>query len=355
MKSKPTHEVVESAEATEFKILLPKDVAKAAQNMTEAEVLYCVNRYYQYQDDRKRSDMQFGQAEKADQPNAIFAWAMETDRRCETAMKKALDVYSDFHPVGRWMKGLVGIGPVIAAGMIGYLDITKAPTAGHFWSYAGLNPNVKWLGKVKAEALVKEVADEIGGRGDRVNFESLLAAAAAKCNRNAENIRAMLVHIANPNENPDLPDSKIYTISNLKKALSMTPWNPALKVLCWKAGESFVKRSGHRHCLYGHLYLAKKEYYLQRNQNGDYADRADALLPLFDKATESYKALAAGKLPQGHVHAMAKRFAVKIFLSHVHQVMYEYHYRKPAPAPFPIAHLGHVDMIHIPNKPDFLS
>ena len=38
----------------------------------------------------------------------------------------------------------LGVGPVITAGLLAHLDIERAPSAGHFWSFAGLNPNMKW-------------------------------------------------------------------------------------------------------------------------------------------------------------------------------------------------------------------
>jgi hypothetical protein len=42
---------------------------------------------------------------------------------------------------------------------------------------------------------------------------------------------------------------------------------------------------------------------------------------------------------------MARRWAVKIFLSHVHQVMYYDHFKEAPPRPFAIEHLGHAHMI----------
>jgi len=44
---------------------------------------------------------------------------------------------------------ITGIGPVITAGLLAHLDITQAPTAGHFWRFAGLDPTCKWEKKTK--------------------------------------------------------------------------------------------------------------------------------------------------------------------------------------------------------------
>jgi len=39
---------------------------------------------------------------------------------------------------------IVGIGPVISSGLLANIDITRAPTAGHIWRFAGLDPTCKW-------------------------------------------------------------------------------------------------------------------------------------------------------------------------------------------------------------------
>ena len=51
-------------------------------------------------------------------------------------------------------------------------------------------------------------------------------------------------------------------------------WSSSLKRLAWLIGQSFVKTSSHEECFYGHLYKQKKEYYMRKNEAGDYAERA---------------------------------------------------------------------------------
>lgn len=121
------------------------------------------------------------------------------------------------------------------------------------------------------------------------------------------------------------------------------PWNASLKTLCWKLGESFVKFSNHEDCRYGHLYKARKEIEISKNEEGLFAAQAAAMLERksFRKETEAYKHYIQGRLPPAHVHARARRWAVKIFLSHLHMEWYRLEFGKPAPAPYPIAILGH--------------
>jgi hypothetical protein len=213
------------------------------------------------------------------EPHTLLAWFADQNELLENQIKRTLDAYSDGHPVGEWMKSIYGIGPVIAAGLLAHIDIEKAPTVGHIWRYAGLDPTSKWESGKKR------------------------------------------------------------------------PWNGSLKTLCWKTGQSFMKFSGNDECVYGHVYRERKVYEVARNDAGLNAERSAQILESkkFDKKTDAYKAYITGKLPPAHVDAQARRYAVKLFLSHLHLVWYWVKFKKVVPKPFPIAHLGHVHFIPPPN------
>jgi hypothetical protein len=131
------------------------------------------------------------------------------------------------------------------------------------------------------------------------------------------------------------------------------PWNARLKVLCWKIGESFVKVKGRDNDIYGHVYTERREYEDKRNETGELADQAEAKLERFNigKKTEAYGHYSNGRLPPGHLHARAKRYAVKLFLSHWHHVAHIQHFRVEPPKPYIIEHGGHTDFIAPPNWP----
>jgi hypothetical protein len=69
---------------------------------------------------------------------------MSQETTLENQIKRALDAYSGADAVGQWARSITGIGPVIAAGLLANIDISKAPTVGHIWRFAGLDPTVKW-------------------------------------------------------------------------------------------------------------------------------------------------------------------------------------------------------------------
>ncbi len=129
------------------------------------------------------------------------------------------------------------------------------------------------------------------------------------------------------------------------------PWNASLKVLCWKVGCSFVKVSGYDDAFYGQLYQQRKQYEVDRNESGQNAEAAKEKLETtkIGKTTDAYKAYIIGKLPPAHVDARARRWVVKIFLAHFFEAWYEKHHEKPAPLPYPEAHLQHVHIIRAPK------
>ena len=276
---------------------LSRDLREAAKNLSPDEARFLVDAYYTMQENRKRSDNQVRALGESAEPHSILIWLADNSRLLENQIKAALDHYSNAQEVGVWARSIKGIGPVITAGLLAHIDITRAPTAGHIWRYAGLDPTMKWeKGKKR-------------------------------------------------------------------------PWNASLKTLCWKIGESFVKVSGDEEAFYAQLYVKRKEAEIAKNEAGDFAEQASAKLERFKigKTTEAFKWYSGEwtrlkkfnealkkddpeqalrpMLPPGHIHARAKRYAVKLFLSHLQEKMYEAHYGKAPPLPYPIAILGHAHKI----------
>jgi hypothetical protein len=126
------------------------------------------------------------------------------------------------------------------------------------------------------------------------------------------------------------------------------PWNGSLKTLCWKIGESFVKVSNKDDDIYGKFYKQRREFEHANNERLAYKELADTMIARNPrhKQAETYR---AGKLPDSHIYSRAKRYAVKLFLAHLHEVWYKHHFGKEPPLPYAISHLGHAHKINPPT------
>ena len=72
-------------------------------------------------------------------------------------IKRVIKAAGTVNPMTAWLMENYGVGELTAVGMYVMLDITKAPYAGNFISYAGYNNNNNpWLGVEKGTKLAKE-------------------------------------------------------------------------------------------------------------------------------------------------------------------------------------------------------
>lgn len=265
---------------------LSRDLRNAAKTLGVREARYFVNIYYDMQDMRIGTGNQQRKLLESAEPSECMTWFNNNLQSLENQIKGVLDKWSAAQPMGEWARSIMGIGPVISAGLIANIDITKAPTVGHIWRYAGLDPTRKWE------------------KGQK------------------------------------------------------RPWNASLKRLCWLTGESFVKVSGKDKDIYGKFYKERKVYEEDRNLRGYNAAEAARRIAEDDRKPASRRMeaglrdiLATGKLPQIAMNERAKRWAVKLFLSHWHDAAYRLHYNAAPPLPYPIQHLGHVHYVPGPGAP----
>ena len=344
---------------------LSKDLKAQAGDLTRYQARYLVDTYYEIQDFRIRAAGQLRSAtEEHPEPNMLLTWVTDQMSTLEKEIVKALQIYAESHEAGRWALSVCGIGPVIAAGLLAHIDVTRASTAGDVWRYAGLDPTLEWLGKDKSRVLVNEIL----GTSKKITDEQI-AQIGARVNRTSLNIHELLKNYdlavlkkkqTKENQGEDLDDDEEEEIKDLGKPtkdklikiLSRQPWNAKLKVLCWKAGQSFQKQKGREECFYGHLIDERKMYELDRNERGQNKEAADkALQKNLGKSTIAYKYYSQGKLPPAHIDARARRHAVKLFIAHYFHVAYESHHQTPPPKPYVIQILGHKDYIAPPNWP----
>jgi len=273
----------ENIEATALK-KLTRDLREAARTMTATEVRFLVDSYYEMQENRIRAANRLRAASVDREPHQTIVWLLDNTRVLETRVRTALQAYAENDFVGSWSMSIVGIGPVIAAGLLAHIDIEKAPHVGHLYGFAGLTTKAK----------------ESWTKGTK------------------------------------------------------RPYNATLATLCWKIGESFVKQQNRENDFYGKYYVKFKTKEIEKNESGKNKEAAEKKLATtkIGKETEAYKAYITGKLPDAHVHARAKRKAVKLFLSHWFEVSFKARYpERECPRHYAFQELGHQEIISVPNDP----
>lgn len=271
--------IIEKIEKANAEGALGQDLREAARIMTGQEARFLVGAYYKMQEERIRWSLRTREGEKAGTPVRVAGFMGEQSAALENYLKVALDAYSGSHEAGVWARSQKGIGPVLAAALLAYIDIEKADTVSSVWRFAGLDPTSKWEKGTKR------------------------------------------------------------------------PWNADLKKVCWLIGESFIKVHNREDAVYGVIYKERKALEVARNEAGDFAETAARILKERKVVDKKLKArLEEGRLSDGHINSRARRYAVKMFLSHFWQVWREIE-GLPTVSPYPVAHMGHAHVIKVPGWP----
>jgi hypothetical protein len=258
---------------------LNRELVNGAGRLSTNEARYLVNAYYTIQEHRKASATHVRALLASHEPHSAIAWLRDQNGTLEKEIERALDAWTDTLPAARWAKSIVGVGPVISAGLAAHIDLTKCETVGDVWSFADMDPTYQ-------------------------------------------------------RENGAEPRS-----------------NPSLKRLCWKIGESFAGASGRAGDFYGKSFAQRKSHEIAANDAGKFAEQARQKLERRNntgKNAAAYCAYAHGKLPPAHIHERAKRWVVKLFLSHYFEVALLLDGREPV-KPFAISNLNRTHYIPPPN------
>jgi hypothetical protein len=133
-----------TSETTEPVRRLRRDLVLAASSLSIDEARYLVDAYYQIQENRKASGNQVRALADSQEPHGVLQWLFDQNDTVEKQIKRALDSWTDALPAARWAKSIVGIGPVISAGLAAHIDISRCKTVGSIWRFAGLDPTVEW-------------------------------------------------------------------------------------------------------------------------------------------------------------------------------------------------------------------
>jgi hypothetical protein len=210
-----------------------------------SEIRFLIERYYQVQEHRIATGNQVKKLEENDESEMLIQF-YERFHELERDIEKYVSKEFKRHEMYEWLKDVKGIGPILGASLISYIDIEKAQHASSVWKFCGLAVNPET------------------GEADRKTKGQKIA------------------------------------------------YSPFMRTQLWKIGESFVKQKGE----YRTIYDTSREFYNRKFPN-----------EVIEGKRHKYN--------RAHLHAMAKRRTVKIFLS---RFWAEWREKRGLPVSEPFAH-----------------
>lgn len=158
------------------------------------------------------------------------AWKQE----CEMGVQ--MQALIGRHPAWSWLRGVRGVGSVLAARLLSRLDLTRAPSPASFWAYCG-------LGTVAAEAL----ACERCGARVFVSPGTRVAAAHTPPDGRGRCTGAL---------RPRGVSEDVRVAQGRPRRGERAPYDMEAKTICYLIGVSFVRCGG----AYRELYDERKEH-----------------------------------------------------------------------------------------------
>jgi hypothetical protein len=336
------------------RLKLSRDLLEAVDSMTAGQARFLVDLYYTMQDNRIRALHQIKSSSRREkpEPHAVLDWIFDRNERLEGQAAAALSRYANNSLLGRWALAQVGIGPIIAAALLAFFDITHAPTAGHWWAFSGQDPTRKWeKGKKRPwNARLKTIVWKIGQSFVKTCNLDTAFYGKVYLKRKAQEVEYNLAgkFVAQAKE-------RISGDRAVGKDTDQWPWNAG----CYTS--SVARR----------WYLIEAEVLAQHPElvikPGDEikdpvtkktkaAEKGRTVTQLINEARAALLEQNHGEpgtgvhmLSPGHIQARSARYAAKMFIGHYHEAAYLIHYGKLPPAPYPVAILGHTHQSLAPH------
>jgi hypothetical protein len=315
---------------------LSRDLRDAARILGDHEARFLVDYYYKLQKDRIRCAHQVRTLAKEKEPNEIIDWFTMQAETFESQMGVALDRYSTSKPIGEWARSIVGIGPVIVAGLMANIDIQQAPTVGHIWRFGGYDPTVKWLPKTKRPWnaslkrlfwLIGESFTKFAKHDDDIYGKLYLTRKAFEIRKNDAGDREDQARQALEDKKFGKETDALAWYSGCYPGGTMRKWNdlePESRIV-------FPDDS------------ARRAQWLMKARNTF----------LLDQRLDPGKGVRM--LPPARIQLRSQRYAVKLFLSHFHHVFYEMTFNKPPPLPYVLSEQAHVAFPELAVHTHFLA
>ena len=123
---------------------LNRAMLDATSDLSLPQIRGLVDSYYQIQEIRKAGGNQRRAVAQGKDAHPLVDYVVEQLLALEKDIQRMMAVATDAHVPTRWARSFIGVGPVLAAGLLAHIDITIAKTPSAVWRFAGYDPTVTW-------------------------------------------------------------------------------------------------------------------------------------------------------------------------------------------------------------------
>lgn len=316
---------------------LSRDLKKASATMSLQEIRYLVDGYYMLQEYRKAAGNQLRALTKSGEPHEVLQWLFAQAETLEEQIKKSLDSWTKGQDVGQWLQSIVGIGPVLAAGLMAHTMPgmgAEGYSASNLFRFAGLDPTCKWEKGQKRpwNARLKTLCWLMG--------DSFVKQSARENAVYGQLYYKRKFYEEKKNFNGDYADQAQVSLTTKK-------FDKDSDAVLWYSGAfdprvvQFVRDLG----MQWNPQLARKVTNAAL-ENKEVRDEKLTAVYAFADSLGGLKGVQM--LPPARIHLRCIRWTVSIFLDHYYMVARTC-LGLPSKVPYVIAKLGHSDRIAIPN------
>lgn len=310
-----------------------KNVLASAVDMSRREARFMVEDYLRWKKLYMSHLDHLSLLKKEHLPTDCMDFLTRSAKKFRMFYTEFLGIWAQNFPASKWaMTKINGISGYTAGALAAFIDVEKTKNVSSVWKFAGQTPRSRPPNRKIIYAVTCEAERQLGGP---VATEDHVRFIAKRLGLNPENV---LLFCKKQGE---------ITWKNLIGACKHPLYNPTLKQVCTAIGHLFIIKPSFYQDLYRYRYHWEKDL----NETGRYAKKAKMQLESYDYKphTLAYKAYTKGMLPDGHIRNRAKRWSVKVFLSHYYQIDYYTRYGELPPDTYGLDILKGTKKIHVPD------
>jgi len=131
-------------EIPDFVERLKKEVRETAKVLGKEELQFVLWLYSSVQKQRKAAGERVRSLVARGLDCEIIQSVWSNLQATENQIRSIMKPYAESRAMGRWALKVKGIGPIFATSLMAYINMEKAVTPGHIYSFAGIVPGQVW-------------------------------------------------------------------------------------------------------------------------------------------------------------------------------------------------------------------